>query len=114
MHRSRRTILHIAAALAIAAAVTAAPTLATAKKAWQPEKATYGDVTATDVHITMSDGVDLVGDVVYPADKKTGNRATGNFPVLLTQNPYVCSLSQANAGGGSFFADRGYIFASIC
>ena len=114
MHRSRRTILPVAAALAFATAVTAAPTLASAHEAWQPEKATYGDVTATNVHITMSDGVDLVGDVVYPADKKTGNRATGKFPVLLTQNPYVCSVSQANAGGGAFFADRGYVFASIC
>ena len=115
MHRSRRTILPLAAALALATAITAVPTLATATKpAWKPEAATYGDVTATDVHVTMSDGVDLVGDVVYPADKATGNRATGSFPVLLTQNPYVCSTSEANTGNGSFFADRGYIFASIC
>jgi len=115
MRRGRRTILPIAASLGLAAAITAAPTLAAAKKpAWKPEAATYGDVAVTNVHIPMSDGVNLVGDVVYPADKATGNRATGRFPVLLTQNPYVCSVSAANTGGGSFFADRGYIFASIC
>lgn len=115
MRRSRRTILPVAAALAVAAAITAAPTLASTKNAgWEPEKATYGDVTVTDVHIAMSDGVTLVGDVIYPADKDTGNRATGRFPVLLTQNPYVCSLSEANGGDGAFFADRGYIYASVC
>lgn len=117
MRRSRRTILPVAAALALATAITAAPTFANGQRsALKPEQATYGDITVTDVHIAMSDGVTLVGDVIYPADKDTGNRATGRFPVLLTQNPYVCSTSQGNTamGGGTFFADRGYIYASIC
>jgi uncharacterized protein len=115
MHRSRRTILPVAMALALAAAIAAAPTFATGKTPeWKSDGPTYGDATVTDVHIPMSDGVNLVGDVVYPADKDTGNRATGRFPVLLTQNPYVCSVSQANTGDGPFFAQHGYIFASIC
>src|SRR5436309_2480307 len=97
MNRTRRTVLPIAAALAIATAVTAAPTLA-AKATWKPEPATYGDVTVGNVQIPMSDGVNLVGDVVYPADKATGNQAAGKFPVLLTQNPYLCSTTNGNVG----------------
>lgn len=119
-----RLVLPLVATLAAVAAVTAAPTLA-AKPGWKPEAAHYADTTVTDVRIPMSDGVDLVGDVVYPADKATGNRATGRFPVLLTQNPYLCSTPQGNVGseaelsanaegGSSYFADRGYIFASVC
>jgi uncharacterized protein len=121
---ARRTIVPIAAALVLATAVTAAPTLA-AKSKWKPEAATYGDVTVSNVQIPMSDGVNLVGDVVYPADKATGNQAAGTFPVLLTQNPYLCSTTNGNTGqeaalsasaegGSAFFADRGYIFASVC
>jgi len=124
MRHNRRTIAVAAAALTLTAGLTAAPTLA-AKKPWRPEPATYGSVTVSNVQIPMSDGVNLVGDVVYPADKATGNQATGRFPVLLTQNPYLCSTTDGNVGnaaalsasaegGSAFFADRGYIFASVC
>src|SRR5205823_10183269 len=86
MSRNRRMLLPIAATLVLAAAVTAAPSLA-AKQGWKPDPDKYGDHVVQNVHIQMSDGVDLVGDVEYPADKTTGNASADHFPVLLTQNP---------------------------
>jgi len=111
MSRNRRTLLPIAAALALAATVTAVPSLAS-KPGWKPDAAKYGDVVVQNVHIRMSDGVDLVGDVEYPADKSTGNASTGHFPVLLTQNPYVCQVPAS--GSNTYYVDRGYIFATVC
>jgi hypothetical protein len=37
----------------------------------------------------MSDGVVLVGDVTYPADLETGERAPGQFPVILHSALFV-------------------------
>jgi predicted acyl esterase len=92
--------------------------------AWTPRPATYGHVTVPNVPVAMDDGVELVGDVIYPTDPATGARAPGTFPVLLTQNPYTCHTSEGNIGAGSalgpstsgttYFVDRGYIFASVC
>ncbi len=97
---------------------------AAAEEGWQPEPATYGDMTVPNVSIRMNDGVVLVGDVIYPTDPATGRRASGKFPVLLTQNPYNCQTTEGNVGaadnlgpgttGTTYFVDRGYIFASIC
>ncbi|HET6907855.1 MAG TPA: CocE/NonD family hydrolase [Mycobacteriales bacterium] len=111
MSRNRRTLLPIAALVALAATVTAAPSLA-AKQAWKPDPAKYGDVVVQNVHIRMSDGIDLVGDVEYPADKATGNASPDHFPVLLTQNPYVCQVPAS--GSNTYYVDRGYIFATVC
>jgi len=72
--------------------------------------ATYGTVIASNVRITMSDGVVLVGDVSYPTDLGTGRRTVGPFPVLLTQNPYGAVFGAAS---GEIFVTRGYIYASI-
>jgi predicted acyl esterase len=62
-----------------------------------------------DVPLTMSDGVVLHANIGYPTDPGTGQRASGTFPVLLTQNPYVGPSQQPDP----FFVDRGYIFASV-
>src|SRR4051812_40484087 len=81
--------------------------------------AKYGDMMVPNVAIDMSDGVKLVADVVYPTDPATGQKAAGTFPVLLTQNPYICQSPAGTlvfggaAGQPSFFADRGYIFVSV-
>ncbi len=120
-------VARLTVALACAAAGVAVHALGATSSAqmWKPRPATYADVTDSNVRITMDDGVDLVGDVVYPADKTTGNRAVGRFPVLLTQNPYLCSTPNGNVGaeaaasagtigGSSYYADRGYIYASVC
>jgi predicted acyl esterase len=55
----------------------------------------------------MSDGVVLKADVSYPTDKATGARASGPFPVILTQTPY-----RARATQGDLFVQRGYIFVT--
>ena len=77
---------------------------------WTVPTASYGTTIDSDVQIKMSDGVVLIGDVSYPTDLKTGKRATGTFPVLLTQNPYGPVFGAAS---GELFVTHGYIFASI-
>ena len=77
---------------------------------WSPPEPTYGSVIETDVEIEMSDGVVLVGDVSYPTDPSSGERASGDFPVILTQNPYGGAFG---ASRGDIFVTHGYIFASI-
>ena len=77
---------------------------------WTVPDPSYDMVVDSNVKITMSDGIVLVGDVAYPADLGTSNRAKGDFPVLLTQNPYG-SVYQASSG--QFFVQRGYIYASV-
>jgi predicted acyl esterase len=56
----------------------------------------------------MSDGVALKVDVSYPTDLRTGARASGPFPVLLTQTPYLGTSPTA----GDYFVQRGYIFVT--
>jgi uncharacterized protein len=92
--------------------------------AWEPRRETYGDTTVANVSVPMDDGVTLVGDVMYPTNPATGERAPGRFPVLLTQNPYTCQTTAGNTGpagifgpgttGTSYFVRRGYILAAIC
>ena len=77
---------------------------------WAVPEPAYDTVVETDVQIAMSDGVMLVGDVSYPADLATGRRASGEFPVILTQNPYGAAFG---ASSGEIFVTHAYIFASI-
>jgi len=77
---------------------------------WTVPAPTYGTVIETDIQIEMSDGVVLVGDVSYPTDLATGARASGEFPVLLTLNPYGAAFGAAY---GEIFVTHGYIFASV-
>jgi predicted acyl esterase len=78
---------------------------------WMVPAATHGTVVEENVRIKMSDGVELVGDVSYPADLQTRRRATDKFPVLLTQNPYGAAVFGAQYG--ELFVTHGYIFASV-
>src|SRR5262245_44356117 len=55
---------------------------------WQPDAATYGMTVDANVELPMDDGVVLIANVGYPADPATGQKASGTFPVLLTQSPY--------------------------
>jgi len=77
---------------------------------WTVPAATHGTVIESNVEIEMSDGVVLVGDVSYPTDLTTGERAPGDFPVILTQNPYGAAFG---ATYGEIFVTHGYIFASV-
>jgi hypothetical protein len=78
---------------------------------WQPEPATYGVSAATTVSVRMDDGVLISTEVVYPTDPATGARATGNFPVLLTQNPYGTGRSDPTTAG-DYFVRRGYVYVA--
>lgn len=78
---------------------------------WSVSEPSYGTLIERDIAREMSDGAVLVGDVSYPADLKTGARAAGKFPVILTLNPYG-----AGAFGpeyGEIFVTHGYIFVSF-
>ncbi len=79
---------------------------------WMPEAATYGAAATNDVPVTMSDGTVLRVNVVYPTNLKTGQEASGRFPVLLTMTPYgKGSGTSAGVAGGAdpYLVDRGYI-----
>jgi predicted acyl esterase len=77
---------------------------------WQPEPASYGVSQPVDIPVRMDDGVMISAEVVYPTDPATGARATGTFPVLLTQNPYGNTPDPTAAG--DFFVQRGYIYVA--
>jgi hypothetical protein len=98
--------------VAFACLLTAAPAAA-----WSPEAATYGIGEQSNQSITMSDGTVLSANVYYPTDSKTGDAATGSFPVILTQTPYgkddgsvggSSSLAEL-AGQSTYLVERGYI-----
>ena len=93
----------------IAPAASAAPQQHAAD--WQPESATYGVSSPVDVSVKMDDGVMISTEVVYPTDPATGARATGDFPVLLTQNPYGTASSDPTTPG-DYFVQRGYIYVA--
>jgi putative CocE/NonD family hydrolase len=58
-----------------------------------------------------SDGVPLVGDLVYPTDKD-GTIADGPFPVVLTMTPYTENSGERNSlPAANFLVDHGYIRA---
>src|SRR6201996_2641491 len=59
----------------------------------------------------MDDGVQISAEVVYPTNPATGARATGRFPVLLTQNPYGAGRSDPTSSG-DYFVQRGYIYVA--
>lgn len=75
---------------------------------WTPGPIAYGSKVDSQISVTMSDGVVLKVDVSYPTDLATGTRASGTFPVLLTQTPYVF----VPPTGGDFFVQRGYIYVT--
>lgn len=76
---------------------------------WQPEPASYGVSAPVNVSVRMDDGVMISAEVVYPTDPATGARASGTFPVLLTQNPYGTARSDPTTPG-DYFVQRGYIY----
>ena len=79
---------------------------------WTPSKKEYGMVVEKRIPVTMDDGATLYVDVGYPADPNTGERADGEFPVLLTQNPYMVPGTNSSAiSPTKYFVSRGYIYA---
>jgi predicted acyl esterase len=102
----------VGAVLLVATSVVAAPA-ASARTSWvpRPEPASYGRGQSVGASITMDDGVVLAAQVAYPTDPVTGVRATGNFPVLITQNPYGAGRLDPTAAG-DYFVKRGYIYVA--
>jgi predicted acyl esterase len=75
---------------------------------WTPGPVAYGSAVDSQLSVTMSDGVILKVDVSYPTDLVTGARVAGQFPVILTQTPYL----GGNPKSGDYFVQRGYIFVT--
>lgn len=92
----------------VAAAANGAATTWPGSGNWQPDPAQYGMTVDQNIPIRMNDGVTLIANVGYPTDLSTGQRASGRFPVLLTQDPYASS-TQPN----SYYVTRGYINAVV-
>jgi predicted acyl esterase len=111
----RRAALLMSAVIAFVAVSTGESTSAAtsdAKPSWTPGPEKYGVVKVQNVPIPMDDGVNLMADIDYPADKATGGAATGTFPVLLAQHPYGCQTPSTD--DNSYLVSRGYIFARVC
>src|SRR2546430_1250334 len=56
----------------------------------------------------MSDGTSLAADIYYPTDPRTGRRAPGRFPVVLSITPYGKRSSVTKGSSGSGFGGDGY------
>jgi uncharacterized protein len=80
---------------------------------WEPDPAQYGVDIQNGLTLRMDDGVELTGQVGYPADPVTGKPMPGRFPVILQQDPYTDTGGGANPSVDSYFVQRGYIFLNI-
>ena len=109
----RQAWLPLCAGLALVAAALTPVASAASRTgdAWQPDPASYGVSAPTTVTVRMDDGVLISAEVVYPTNPATGARATGRFPVLLTQNPYGAQRSDPTSAG-DYFVRRGYIYVA--
>ncbi|WP_262058961.1 CocE/NonD family hydrolase [Streptomyces sp. STR69] len=97
--------------LLVAAGQTTATALPAHAATWEPPAATYAASAPVHTTVTMDDGVKIAVEVVYPTDPSTGARASGPFPVLLTQNPYGTQRSDPT-DSGTYFVQRGYIYVA--
>ncbi|WP_369191638.1 CocE/NonD family hydrolase [Streptomyces sp. R08] len=97
--------------LLLAAGQTTATALPAHKANWTPPAASYAASAPVHTTVTMDDGVKIAVEVVYPTDPTTGARASGPYPVLLTQNPYGAQRSDP-ADSGTYFVQRGYIYVA--
>jgi len=99
----------VAALFTVGFAPSAGAAPAGARGGWQPDAPVYGVSAPTTVQVRMDDGVLISAEVVYPTDPATGAKAPGDFPVLLTQNPYGAGRSDPTTAG-DYFVQRGYIY----
>ena len=74
---------------------------------WQPDPAQYGTTTQSNVSFRMPDGTLLAGDITYPTDPSTGQRAAGQFPVIVSMSPY--EFIAPSATSNPYMVERGYI-----
>jgi putative CocE/NonD family hydrolase len=94
------------------AGASSAPTVATPitrAMHWSPRPEDYpGTVTTKDLHIPMSDGVELRGDLTLPATAD-GTAAPGRFPVVVTITAYNKSVIAGGFGSTLAGADPAYL-----
>jgi predicted acyl esterase len=107
----RRTALLPLVVGMVLVAATLAPAASARPGPWQPDPASYGVSAPSTVSVRMDDGTLISAEVVYPTNPATGVRATGRFPVLLTQNPYGTQHSDPTSAG-DYFVRRGYIYVA--
>ncbi|MFC1439813.1 CocE/NonD family hydrolase [Streptacidiphilus sp. N1-10] len=110
-HPNASTLATGLAAATLVSTALAPAAGAASHPAWTPEAAAYGVSAPVNVSVKMDDGVTISAEVVYPTDPATGARATGTFPVLLTQNPYGSAQSDPTTPG-TYFVQRGYIYVA--
>ena len=68
----------------------------------------YDVICESGVMVPMRDGVRLSTDLYFPA--VDGQKAEGNFPVILERTPYD-GAALSNVTKGKYFARRGYVCA---
>jgi putative CocE/NonD family hydrolase len=76
------------------------------RAAWTARPATYDVVTERDVTLRMSDGTDLVADILRPGHGSTA--APGRFPVIVTMTPYNKTVPGTNMAS-TYLVQRGYV-----
>jgi uncharacterized protein len=76
----------------------------------RPESAAeYGVLLASELMVPMRDGVRMATDVYFPARPASpGERAEGQFPVILVRTPYNKRTDDSRKQA-EYFAQRGYI-----
>lgn len=78
---------------------------------WEPGPAKYGVGQELNDTFRMPDGTLLAGDVEYPTDPTTGQRAAGRFPVIVQMNPYFAFIGRDgdDTSVAHYITERGYI-----
>ena len=78
---------------------------------WSSYAPEYGMTVERSVPIVMDDGATLYADIGYPTDPGTGEKATGSFPVILSQNQYMIPGSNNSVFQPiKYFVSHGYIY----
>ena len=103
---TRRTFMMSSALAALGTSQVPANAEPIGENGWRPRPATHGVAVEPGVRVPMSDGVELVADVLRPA-RADGRPEDGRFPVLLTQTAYNSSVPLANMRS-DYLVQRGY------
>lgn len=82
---------------------------------WEPGPARYGVGQELNDTFRMPDGTLLAGDIEYPTDLGTGQRARGPFPVIVQMNPYFAFIGRFgdDTSVADYIIKRGYIAVVI-
>ena len=77
---------------------------------WNPGPKKFGVLTVENVPVAADDGTVLNAVVYYPADLQTGQRAAGNFPVVVEHTIYQSRPTNPRM---RFLVERGYIYTVV-